>query len=61
MPYNDRLAKIKHLFKIININLVFSFKNTIKNIFIKYSPKNVSSCIYKIPFDNCGSFYVGQT
>ena len=39
MPHSNRLAKIKHLLKMININLVFSFKNTKKNILIKNSPK----------------------
>ena len=53
--------KLNIFFKIININLLFSFKNTIKNILIKSSPKIVSSCIYKIPCDNCEYLYVWFT
>ena len=61
LPFNEKLMKIKYLFKIINVDLVFSFKNTLKNILIKNSPTNNTSCLYKIPCNNCGSFYIGQT
>ena len=61
LPYNENLVKIKSLLKCLNINLIFSFGNVIKNILIKNSPNSTQPCIYKIPCNNCDSFYIGQT
>ena len=39
LPFNDKFAKLKNLFRIINANLVFSFKNNFKNILINNALK----------------------
>ena len=61
LPFNENLLNIKAILKKLNINLIFTFNNTIKNILIKNSPKTSTSCIYKIPCNHCEKYYVGQT
>ena len=51
LPCNEKLNSIKPL---LRINLVFTFPSTIKNIFVKNSLSNKTSCIYNIPYKNCG-------
>ena len=61
VPYSDRLNGIRPILKKLQINLVFSFKNTIKNILIKNSPYKTTGCVYKLPCMDCPKFYIGQT
>ena len=50
------LAKNKNIFRMINVNLVLSFKNNLQNISINNVLKSSTCCIYKIPCNNNGSF-----
>ena len=61
LPYNIDLAKIQPVLRFLKVHFVFLFENTLKNNLIKNSPKNQNSCIYKMPCNNCGSFYINQT
>ena len=61
VPYNDRLNEIRPILKNLNINLVFSFRNTIKNVLIQNSPYKSMGCVYKINCKGCPQFYIGQT
>ena len=60
LPYDPNFVKVKQFLKLLDINLVFSFRSTLKCLLIKNSPKCTDCCIYKIPC-SCGKFYVGQT
>ena len=61
LPYNENLTPIIPLFKLLNINIVFTFKNSIKNLLIKNSPTIDGNLIYKIPCGFCNKSYIGQT
>ena len=61
LPFNSNLVAAKQLLKQLNINLVFSYKDTIKNSVIKNSPTNYLGCIYKVPCLSCNFLYIGQT
>ena len=61
LDYNKNLNDIKPLLNKLGINLIFTNNNTFKNILIKNSPNNTSSCIYKIPCLECEKYYIGQT
>ena len=39
LPFNDKFAKIKNLFRMMNVNLVFSFKNILKVSLLLMSKK----------------------
>ena len=62
LPFNPNLFAAKSLLKKLNISLVFTYNDTIKNYLIKNSPSTeISGCIYKIPCKDCNKFYIGQT
>ena len=61
LPFNENFMKIKNLLKTFNINVIFSFKNTLKSTLIKNSPQNRNCCIYQINCKECNKFYLGQT
>ena len=61
LPYNYNINNVKFILRSLNINVIFSFKNTIRNFLIKNSPENKSCCIYKVPCFQCNRYYIGQT
>ena len=61
LPYSNLLMTVPQFCKNFNINVVFSFPNTLKNVLIKNSPKVSQGCIYEVPCKNCNSCYVGQS
>ena len=61
LPYNVNLEQNFSLLKSLGINLIFSNPHTIQKSLIKNSPQNENSIVYKIPCNNCNSFYVGQS
>ena len=62
LPYHDVFTNLVSIVKkYFNISIVFSNKNTIKNILIKNTLINQNSCIYKIPCSVCDKYYIGQT
>ena len=62
VPYNPNLVIARSLLRTLNISLIFTYKDSIKNILIKNSPlSSFSGCTYKIPCNDCNQFYIGQT
>ena len=61
LPYSNTLLNVPRFCKFFNINVVFRFSNTLKNILIKNSPKNSLGCIYRIPCQDCNNSYIGQS
>ena len=57
------MINLKKSLKVFEINVIFKYSNTIKNILIKNSPDNIIGSIYKINCNNnnCNAFYIGQT
>ena len=45
----------------LNINVVFTYNNTIKNSLIKNSPYHEGGSVYFIPCKGCDLIYIGQT
>ena len=61
LPYSDYLKNVPRFCKNFDINVVFRFPNTLRNIMIKNSPEVLSGCIYEIPCKDCSSSYYGQS
>ena len=61
LPYSDALKEVPRFCKNFNINVVFRFSNTLKNILIKNSPKVSNGCVYEVPCKNCNCKYLGQS
>lgn len=61
LPYNDLYRNVPEFLNSFNINVIFSYPNTVRNILIRNAPKKSEGCIYKIPCKECNNFYVGQT
>ena len=49
------------MFRKLNINLVFSYKNTILKNLICNTPKTDRGIIYQIKCSDCDMFYIGET
>ena len=61
LPYSNALSNVPRFCKAFNINVVFRFTNTLKQILIKNSPENSLGCVYRIPCHDCNKSYIGQT
>ena len=61
LPYSDTLKDVPKFCKNFNINVVFRFSNTLKNILVKNSPKVSDGCIYEVPCKDCNCKYLGQS
>ena len=61
LPYSTNFENIPKLLKAFQINVVFSNKYTLRNMFIKNSPECTVGSVYKIECRDCDSFYIGQT
>lgn len=61
IPYHENLLQLPAIFKLLDINTIFSNTPTIRNILIRNSPLNLPGGIYKISCKNCNMFYIGQT
>ena len=61
LPYYKGFEMVKELFKTFDVGVIFSYKNTLKNILIKNSPQQHDNVIYNIPCMDCAAFYIGQT
>ena len=60
LPFNENFMKLPRLFRNFNVNLVFTYNNTIKKLLISNSPPSKDAGVYKIPC-NCSKYYIGQT
>ena len=61
LPYNSLFKNVQSFCKNFNINVVFRFTNTLKNILIKNSPKTSDCCVYQVPCKSCNCRYLGQS
>ena len=61
LPYFSGFESIKSLLKPFNVSLIFSYRNSVRDLLIKNSPKCNNNIIYHIPCMDCCSFYIGQT
>ena len=61
LPYSQGFRNIIPMLKALQVTVVFNYGHTIKSILIKNSPMNESNIVYKIPCNNCNSFYIGQS
>ena len=61
LPYQENLVGVPELLRNFNINVVFTNKNTVRQMLIKNSVNCQKGCVYKIPCKMCNNFYVGQT
>ena len=62
LPFNENLLTVRHLLKKLNINVVFTYNDTLKKLLVKNSPSsNSNGCVYKIPCSQCPYTYIGQT
>lgn len=60
LEYHPNFEKLIDFLQVLDIKVVFSYKNTIGDLLIKNSPNIESGIVYKIPC-RCDSFYIGQT
>lgn len=61
LPYDERFIGLPDILKLMNVNVVFNNKSTVKNLLIKNSPDDSKGCVYRIPCNNCNKVYFGQT
>ena len=61
LPFHTNFLHLKKLLNQLDINVIFSYKNTVRNILIKHSPKAIVGCVYNIGCMECDLVYVGQT
>ena len=61
LPYHESFSNIVPILRNINVDVVFKFPKTIKNVLIKNSPEDHSNVIYAIDCDTCKIPYLGQT
>ena len=61
LPYFNGFQAIKSLLKTFNVSVIFSYRNSVRDLLIKNSPKCNNNIIYHIPCMDCPSFYIGQT
>ena len=61
MPFRNELKPLVKISKPLNINVIFKYDCTIKNIIIKNSHKVEKNCVvYYIPCNICNKNYAGQ-
>ena len=61
IPYFSKFNSLPKILRPLGINVIFRFRNRLKDILIKNSPRNDVNIIYKIPCLDCNGMYVGQT
>ena len=62
LPFRNELKPLTKILKQLNINVVFKYESTIRNLIIKNSPVEERNCgVYYIPCKGCDLVYVGQT
>jgi hypothetical protein len=61
LPFHNNFLIFPRLFKYLKINLVFNYKQTIRQLLIKHSPLIQMGGIYRIDCVDCDRFYIGQT
>ena len=60
LPFHPCLVEVIYPLRLLNINLVFSYSNTIGRSIIRNAPKEDSGIVYRIPCE-CDKYYVGQS
>ena len=61
LPYNENMKNVPRFCQKFDINVVFKFSNTLRNMLIKNSPSLCNGCVYEIPCKDCNCKYIGQT
>ena len=62
LPFSTEFVLIRPILCQLVINLIFNFKNTIKNFLIHNQPRDEdSNLVYIVPCGQCPSVYLGQT
>ena len=62
LPFRHEFCPLVNLLKVFNINVIFKYEDTIRNIVIKNSPEsNTNIGVYNVPCKDCNLIYVGQS
>ena len=62
LPYSTSFTPIRPILSSLGINLIFNYKNNIKNHLIQNKPKNLdANGVYLVPCGDCSQVYIGQT
>ena len=62
LPFRRELKPLVNLLKELNINIIFKYSDTIKNMIIRNSPRETNhGGVYYVPCKECNSGYIGQT
>ena len=60
LPFHPCLENTTYPLKRLNIDVVFSYRNTIGRTIIRNTPKYDAGIVYRVPCE-CGKHYLGQT
>ena len=60
LPFHPCFDNISYPLKLLNIDVVFSYRNTIGRTIIQNAPKYDAGIVYRIPC-GCGKYYLGQS
>ena len=60
LPFHPCLENTTYPLKLLNIDVVFSYRNTIGRTIIRNTPKYDAGIVYRVPCE-CGKHYLGQT
>ena len=61
LPFHEELIPAIKILKHLNINLIFTYENTIRNSLIKNSPSNKTGGVYHVPCKKCDQIYIGHS
>ena len=60
LPFYPTFTQVPEMLKTFGVTVIFK-NNTLKDMLIKNSPKQINGCIYEIPCNQCNKRYVGQS
>ena len=60
LPFHPSLESVAYPLRLLNIDIAFSYRNTIGRTIIKNAPENDTGIVYRIPCE-CEKYYLGQS